>query len=377
MNTPTNQETFHLLSRALARLTRLDMDPAVPEDLLAEFGAHRPFLFLLVDGLGECCLKRLPGTSFLRSSRETTLWSVFPSTTACALTTLASGLPPAMHGIPGRYSCLPEKELQVNTLAFRERFSGSLLSPDTDLSVLWPHPSLIPATQIPVITIIPEVLNSTPFEEYLCGGRGNIGYRDIEHAVDLTCEVVISGKGRAYYFLYIWELDSLGHEVGTEDEKIDSLLLRLDRQLLRLKDITKNHADMIITADHGHIDSGERTFITPEHPLMSYLSTPPYGEPRAVQFKIRPERKKEFASYFDEAFSSSFDLYPMSESAMLFGAPSLSGFAEKLFGDYLAVARDRNLMIYTPGNPEEAKVNLGEHGGSLPDERLIPLIIPR
>lgn len=371
------QSTFADLVQALENRITHPAYGSVPEDMLYEFGVHRPILFVLVDGLGESYLRRLPENSFLRESKEFTLQSVFPSTTASAMTTLATGLPPATHGIPGRYSYLPGSDLQVNTLAFRERFDGSLLSPGQPLSTLWPNPSLIPRIPEPTFTVIPGILRNTPFEGYLCGSTEVEGYTTIENAVDLVQRNIGGQSGKKYYFVYIWELDSLGHEVGTDDERIDSLLLRIDRQLHRLRDITKDYADMIITADHGHINSGERTFITPDHPLMDYLATPPYGEPRAVQLRVRPERLGEFAPFFHETFGSSFDLHSMADAAGFFGAPALSPFAAEHFGTYLAVAKDRNLMIYTPGKPEDAKVNKGEHGGNLPEERLVPLIIPQ
>lgn len=375
-------KSFCTLANSLADRTKLKTEFFAQDDLLSNTGINKPLVFVLVDGMGECYLRELSSSSFLNSSKKQEMLSVFPSTTACAMMSLATGMPPAEHGVPGRYSYSKPNDIQINTLAFRDRFSGELLTHQMQVENLWPKKSFIAQSEIPAYTVIPQVLHKTLFEKYLCGNASTAGYTSVPDAVDKIIDKVNYHNSRAFYFLYLWELDSLAHEVGTKGEGIHDLLLLLDNELNRLREKTKTLADMVITADHGHINSGKTSIITAEHELMTYLKTAPYGEPRAAQLQVLPDRLDEFEAYFNESFGKAFTLFQfipennIDKAAALFGSDSLSANAAGNFGNYLAVAKAENLLIYTEGVPADAKINKGEHGGVLPDERLIPLIIP-
>ena len=69
--------------------------------------------------------------------------------------------------------------------------------------------------------------------------------------------------------------------------RIDELLVEIDSELERLHTNVKNCADIVISADHGHIDAGDAVVITAEHELMDFLQVPPFGEPRAAQFLVK------------------------------------------------------------------------------------------
>ena len=95
------------------------------EELL---GAPRHLLFVLVDGMGSYMLDRLPAAGAVRSGMCMELDAVFPATTACAMTTLATAAWPGEHGVPGWYGYLPERDLSTIVLKFEERFGQRPLS---------------------------------------------------------------------------------------------------------------------------------------------------------------------------------------------------------------------------------------------------------
>ena len=72
-------------------------------------------VIVLVDGMGMAALDE-PAFADLRGRVRMELDSVFPATTACAITTVATGLWPGRHGIPGWYGYLPERDLSVTVL---------------------------------------------------------------------------------------------------------------------------------------------------------------------------------------------------------------------------------------------------------------------
>ncbi|HAK46597.1 MAG TPA: hypothetical protein DCO79_11855 [Spirochaeta sp.] len=372
-----NYDCFPKLAEALSNRTDKQPPSSCWEDLLGKTGIERSLLFVLVDGMGECYINRLSPDSFLRDSKRKIIKSVFPSTTASAMMSLATTLPVAAHGIPGRYSYLKTDNLHLDSLAFRERFSGKALSLELSPKQLWPLPSFITESEITAFSVIPQVLLNSPFQSYLCGDRNVGGYSSIADGVDLIINQIKYESSRTFNFFYLWDLDSLGHREGMHSSRMDELLILINTELERLYDGLKSIADIVISADHGHIDAGEADIITPDHKLMSFLETPPFGEPRAAQLQVKPEREKDFRAYFNETFGDRFSLRPVKDSAALFGGRRLSKQASRSFANYIAIAETRNLLVYSQEHPAKTRINKAEHGGILPEERLIPLIIPK
>lgn len=376
----THLPFFCDLINALAHTRGAGLNPLTEtgKTLQENLGDPDLLLFILIDGFGKTFLERLPRSSFLRDSYKRDLLSVFPSTTACAMTSLATGLPVSKHGIPGRYIYLKERNLHADTLAFRERGNKKLLSPQTSLSSLWPFPSLIPHMENKTFSLIPEVLRNSPFERFLCGGTETEGYRDIKSAAEIIAGRVKARGKKDYIFFYLWELDSLCHKIGTDQEEVEHLLIEIDKTLETLSKTLRGKGRMVITADHGHITVKEtdKKYLTSFDPLAKILMTPPFGEPRAPQFIVKPERRDEFMTLFYESFGGSFHLYSAAEAeeAGIFGPSPFSDFAKGRFGDFIAVAKDTSLLLYGDSvfAPSSHK---GEHGGNLPEERIIPLLI--
>ena len=85
-------------------------------------------VFILLDGLGMNIVERLPASSFLASNLKREIAATSPSTTACALTTVATADYPNRHGVTGWFTHLPEHNVTAMTLPFAERFSGKPLA---------------------------------------------------------------------------------------------------------------------------------------------------------------------------------------------------------------------------------------------------------
>lgn len=347
------------------------------EDLLHEIGEDELLVFVLIDGLGKTILEKLSPGSFLRSMYKRDLLSVFPSTTACAMTSLATGLHPSEHGIPGRYAYVEERDIHTDTLAFRDREYKKLLSPETSIEDLWPYPPLISRIPVQCMSVVPQVLHRSAFDCYLAGTTLSEGYTDIPSAAEMIMNAASNGDN-GYLFLYMWDLDSLCHKIGPHEPEVDDMLQLIDQSMERLAEALTGRGRMVITADHGHmhIEDHDRHIFTDSHPVMEFARTAPFGEPRALQFLVKPGTEELFAQRFHEHWGDVFTLYSKqeAETARLFGGTSFSLPARKRFGDFIAVARDRGILLYD--NPRfTPSRNRGEHGGNLPEERIIPLLV--
>jgi hypothetical protein len=128
---PTHDQpnVVHLV-RALATLTGVrDVESSPPTRGIADVvGASEHLIFVLMDGLGVSTLSRLPKESFLTRSYRMTLNATCPSTTACALTSVATADYPNRHGVTGWFTHLPELEITILPLPFIERFKRQPLT---------------------------------------------------------------------------------------------------------------------------------------------------------------------------------------------------------------------------------------------------------
>src|SRR5258706_13890795 len=88
----------------------------------------RNVVLLIIDGLGDNYLMRHGAGSELARRRRTSLTSVFPSTTASAITTSYTGRTPLEHGLTGWFTYFGEAGCVSAALPFRSRGDMAPLS---------------------------------------------------------------------------------------------------------------------------------------------------------------------------------------------------------------------------------------------------------
>src|SRR5918912_2037717 len=88
----------------------------------------RNVVFLIIDGLGDNYLARHGAASELARRRRRALTSVFPSTTASAITTSYTGATPLEHGLTGWFVYFGAAGCVSAALPFRSRGDMALLS---------------------------------------------------------------------------------------------------------------------------------------------------------------------------------------------------------------------------------------------------------
>src|SRR5688572_13297583 len=160
-----NPNLVHLV-RAIGSLAGhrdIEQSPCVQE-LAADIGPADHLVFILLDGLGMNLLRALPAETFLVRNFKRQLISTCPSTTACALTSVATGAYASRHGVTGWFTYLPALGISIATLPFVERITGLPLAqrgirPEDVVPVgpLTPHMSHDP------LTIVPLTLGNTTY----------------------------------------------------------------------------------------------------------------------------------------------------------------------------------------------------------------------
>jgi len=258
-----------------ALLRRLDDPP--PWLPAPAAGAEKVVLFVL-DGLGWEQLRArrhlAPTLSSMEGGPATT---VVPSTTSTALTSLATGAPPARHGVVGYRIKAPNGEI-LNVLRWstptgdaRERVAPNLIQP------LEPFLGAKPAV------VTRAEFAETGFTRAHLSGSELWGWRYpstmVEHVRALTAD------GRSFVYAYYPAVDTVAHEYGFGPH-YDAELRAADRLVSDLLTALPAGVALVVVADHGQVDVGDR--MVPIHPDVLGLTTMLSGEGRFRWLHARP-----------------------------------------------------------------------------------------
>ena len=369
------------LFRALARLAGANgiQGGEGVDELVRLIGPAKHYVFILVDGLGMNFLESLPEKSFLRSTVALELLAIFPPTTAAVLTSLATTQWPCFHAMPGWFVYLDTIDKTTVPLPFIERFTERPLEKfGLTAENVFPVPSVWPRTQHNPLTVIKADIADSTYSRYCSGNTTHIGYRGIGHALWIVRDRIARTDAPTFTYLYLPQLDATSHEKGTRHPDTLRFVEVLDKMLGSLCRDIAGKARIIITADHGLLDTPEeqKLLLHEGDKLLKYLLCPPTVEPRVPAFHVKKGRESEFARYFSENYGEHFLLITPeeAESLHLFGPGPLSPLIRRRLGTFIGIPASHAAMHYrAPGDnkPPFAAV----HAGLSSEEMRVPLIL--
>jgi hypothetical protein len=367
------------LARAMAVVAgaRAFADETSVNALAAMVGESDHVVFVLADGLGLDFVERLPAGAFLQRHLAAELRAVFPSSTAPALTSLATGTWPAAHAVPAWFTYLPRYDLTATVLPFVARASGRSLPSSIDAGVVFPASVQAPAYRRDFAALQPAKIAGSVYSRYSSGGASR-GYEDEGAAVQALVTRVQTAERPSFTYLYWPDVDAAAHEHGPEADEVWQELLRLDAWLSELEDRLGERARIVVSADHGLIPvpEDERRVIADGDALQAMLRVwPPAGEPRAPFFHVKPGQRAGFERAFRARFGDVFVLLSTDEAEelRLFGPAILSPETRARVGNYIAVPTGAGALGYA-GEPGILRMK-GFHGGLSPQEMRVPLVV--
>jgi hypothetical protein len=300
------------------------------------------------------------------------------------LTSLATGLWPARHGIPGWNAYLPERGISVKPVLFRDRDTERHLSRlGVKPEELYVQPSIVPSFTRKTRAHMPARIARETYARYCRGDTAARGYRN---AADAVARIAAHARrsGRADYdYLYYPDVDKVLHEKGLKDAKVRAKIAEIDATLLRLKERSGAGTRIIATADHGLIDVPREAYLTlgSEDGLMEELVVAPTGESRLPIFHVRSGAKgrgahKAFLSRAKEVMGEHFLLLPSDAlgELRLLGPGPLSPVTRGRLGDYVGIAPKAAVLEYVPPG-KKPRYFKSFHGGLSPDEMRVPLFL--
>jgi hypothetical protein len=323
-------------------------------------------VLLVLDGLGARQLaSRMALVPVLASGIGSTITSVAPSTTACALTSLATGRVPAEHGILG-YRVAVEGQI-MNVLQWTlGGVDARMHIPAAEFQPCPTFPGARGPEPVPVVTRYDY--GPTGFT---AAHLGDVALHRWHTAAGLVTGVrsLLAG-GTPFVYAYYEGIDKVAHAYGL-DEYYDDELRAVDRLVGDVRAALPPGAALVVTADHGQVVVGGSVEVL-EAELMEPV-TLLSGEGRFRWLHVR-----EGAA--DDAAKAATELYgdiawvrtreQIIDEGWLGGSPT-STVASRL-GDVVLVPHAPTAFM-DPADTGELRL-IARHGSLTPEEMLIPLL---
>lgn len=346
----------------------------------AALAEARSIVLLVVDGLGYEYLTRAGAGGALHRHLRGRITSVFPSTTATAITAFLTGLAPQQHGLTGWHTYFREVGVIAAVLPFRARYGGPSLS-EAGIglpALLGPRP-LANRLRVPSHVVSPERIIHSEFNRAYSGVAQRHGYNAVGELFTAVERLLRQGSERKYIYAYYPDIDALGHEHGIGSRAVADLFAELDAAFGRfLAAIAGTGTAVVVTADHGHIDSGpERVIELDDHPgLAETLVLPLCGERRAAYCYVHPDREKQFLDYVATELGRYASLHASADLLRQgwFGLGQPHPRLLERIGHYTLVMKE-NYAIKDWLPSERHHVHIGVHGGVSEQEMYVPLIV--
>jgi len=321
-------------------------------------------VLLVLDGLGWAAVEEhaaiMPGLSAFDGGSITT---VAPSTTATALTSIATGLAPAQHGIVGYRMVVGRDVLNV----LRWSVHGGGRPPDPfDVQR---HTSFV-GREVPVVTR--AEFRTTGFTQAHLRGARFVGWHTTATLVEHCVRCVDEGAPLVY--AYYPGVDTVAHEFGLRDRTYRRELADTDRLVRELVDALPPSAALLVTSDHGQVHLDRDAWI--ELPDVAARSVAMAGDGRFRYCYARRGDGRALVELAREAVGERGWVWSRSEllDEGLLGAGATGSIPGRV-GDVVIAAREPVAFV-DPALPNERQLRSG-HGSLTPDEMLVPLVALR
>lgn len=342
-------------------------DPDNPPDWFpSEIIGADQVVFLVLDGLGweqmkerESLQRALP----ILNGRPIT--TVAPTTTATALTSLSTGLTPGEHGVVG-YRMLTEDSDILNVLRWTTSKGDAreMIPPESVQN----EPAF--GGQRPPVVVRSEFRDTGFTRAHLRGCR-HVPYR---MPSTLVAEIVNQvNNGEPFVYAYYDGIDKVAHEYGLSSV-YDAELTFVDRMVEYLLTMLDERVALVITADHGQVDVGNR--IIDLSPQLQSLIDQQSGEARFRWLHAVPGAAEELHRLATETYGD-IAWVVTKEQVIVDGwfGPHISGEAEKRLGDVALVPFEP--VAFDDPNDTGPFVLVGRHGSMTAAEMKVPLLVAR
>jgi hypothetical protein len=318
-------------------------------------------VLVVLDGLGWNAIGEhhadMPVLSGMTGGAITT---VVPSTTSTALTSIATGLAPAQHGIVGYRMVVGGDVLNVLRWSVRD---GARPPDPFDVQR---HTAFM-AREVPVVTR--SEFRSTGFTQAHLRGARFAGWHTTATLVEQCVRAVEAGEKLVY--AYYPGVDTVAHEFGLHDRVFERELRFADQLVGELRAALPSRAALLVTSDHGQVHLERDSWV--EIPELTDLCTDVAGDGRFRYLHAQHGQAKELLQRArgllgDRAWV--WSRRELLESGIM--GTGATGTVPSRIGDVVLAAR-APVAFVDPALPNEVRLRSG-HGSLTADEMLVPLL---
>jgi predicted AlkP superfamily pyrophosphatase or phosphodiesterase len=335
-------------------------------------------LFVLVDGLGAYKVADLDESSILRKNIVSAIDTVNPTSTACVLTSLCSGLEPSEHGILGWWNYSHSKKLEYYPLLMKERNTGiDLKEKGINAKDIFQFDNIFDKFKCEVNIYMKRDIINSDFSKMFSGRKSNrFGCYSIKEAFKKIDNKLTVTKEPSFNYLYISGLDNYSHMYGTKSYEVLGIIKEIEDGLNLLKE---NHDDltMVVTADHGQIDMSKYIYLNEKNDYTQYFYASPSIDTRIISFFVKEECKEEFETKFSNEFYEDVILLTKEQfiDYKILGKNDISKVAQDALGEYIAIIVKDKFLIGDKLDLKDYIYTKGNHSGINKFETNIPLIV--
>ncbi|MBA2287297.1 MAG: alkaline phosphatase family protein [Ktedonobacteraceae bacterium] len=323
--------------------------------------------------------------------------SQFPSTTAAHVTCINTGLNVGQSGVYEWQYYEPLVDRIITPLLFS--YAGDT-SPDTlkeaniPAGQFFPHQSIYQALQAHGVSSHvfqhQSYTPSTPSEQFFQGASIH-PFKTISEALETASRLLLDKRGTpGYYFFYFDQIDTAGHRYGPDSpqfaEAVDKVWTSLEQLLYKNLQGKVGDTLLMVSADHGQIEvSPETTFyLNRQIPgIERYLRTNqqgkvlvPAGSARDMFLYVKDEHIDEVIGLLQKHLEGRAEVYRAQEliAQHFFGQEKPSSAFLGRVGNVVILPYQGETVWWYEAGVFEMRF-LGHHGGLLPEEMEIPLLL--
>ncbi len=306
--------------------------------------------------------------------------TVFPSTTAAALSTLMTAQSPGEHGLVGYTVFNKVLGGVINSIKYSymaEPGSGTISY--RPLSRAFPVKPWLAETEAKVTALMSSGAASGELTRTYLNSRVSEGLTTIKahsNLYDMIASMREALEGDAVDMLYVYfdDPDHIGHGYGFDSPHRDLVLDEVRTALSYLDKLAQKYKDrytFVLMSDHGQVTVNKVYLFNNDQQLLDALEVPPYGDSRAVWFRARENLRELLKSKYALNVMSKQELI---ESGLL---GRVDPFVERnIIGDYLGVATDESSKYHYAYRDDDPALRLrGNHSGLSPKEMYIPIVV--
>ncbi len=320
-----------------------------------------PVILLVVDGLGANQISNhLAHAPTLRRLKSEMVigQTCAPSTTAAALTSLATGKAPGQTRMVG-YS-VRQGDSVMNLLNF---------APGVDAESWQPEPTLFESlalAEIPSSVVTDRRFSGSGLTVAAMRGAKFVGVSGLPERLAAATAQARSGVPLTY--VYWAQVDKAGHQYGPNSSEWSRALEDFDAELPAFLKKADGKAQVLLTADHGMVEVTQRIDVAEVPELRAGVAIIA-GEGRAAHVHAEPGMAQQVEKRWREYWADQAWIFNRKQIPEVVG----SGPGADLIGDLLVMPRGTEVVVDSRTQSAASIAMPGVHGSLTDSEMLIPI----